>query len=296
MTPGELNEQAVVDLGGGNTVAPREALKRVVAELLEALDRHDKGEEQTNLGDPKQIDNLIAGLDAQLDAFLAVAFPLVEYGGKAGQEAVATSLARIAREADRDTRTPGWSRAMLAIGARLLWVCTAFALAASALDFLPRLLRVTNRSKYGDRDEALVSSSSSRFLDAYNGDAAVSFEAHERWLAERSWIRERYPLLSHRDELAAYLLEADLVLAIASALADGSGAPYCHGAYRDGLPAETRLRAHAAEPAQRGNLCEFLRLPDAELEPRLNEIWVGFRRPGSWVDSTSLLPVRQAQG
>ena len=185
---------------------------------------------------------------------------------------------------------------MLAIGTRLVWVSTAFGLAANALDFLPRLLRVTSRTKYGDRDEPLVTSSSSRFLDTYGGDAALSFEAHERWLAERTWIRERYPLLSHRDELVAYLFEADLVLAIASALADGTGAPYCHGAYRDGLPAETRLRAHAAEPTHRANLREFLRLPDEELEPRLNEIWAGFRRPGSWVDATSLLPVRAEQG
>ena len=72
MTPAERNQQAVVDLGEGNTVAPREALKRALADLLDALDRHDKGEGQTNLGDPKHIDNVIAGLDAQLDALLAV--------------------------------------------------------------------------------------------------------------------------------------------------------------------------------------------------------------------------------
>jgi hypothetical protein len=295
MTLVELNEQAVSDLGAGNTVSPREALKKALADLLDALDRHDKGQDQTNLGDPKQIDNVIVGLDTEVDAFMAVAFPLVEYGGNAGQEAVAAAIARVAREADRDTRTPGWERAMRALGARVVWVFTAFALATDALDFLPRLLRVVTRSKYGDHDEPLVTSSSARFLDAYNGDAGLSFEAHRRWLEERSWVGDRYPLLSRADEFVAYLMEADLVLAIASALSNGAGTPYCHGAYRDGIPAETRFRGHAADPRHRSALCEFLGIADAELEPCVNQIYREFRRPGMWIDEANLLPARQEE-
>jgi hypothetical protein len=293
MTLAERNQRVVAELGAGNTVSPREALKIALADLLDALDRHDKGQDQTNLGDPNQIDNVIAGLDAELDAFMAVAFPLVEYGGESGQEAVAGAIARIARETDRDTRTPGWSRAMLVLGARLVWIFTAFALAEDAVDFLPRLRRISTRSSHGDGNESLITSSSARFLDAYNGDAGLSFEAHQRWLEERTWVADRYPLLSRENEFVAFLMEADLVLAIAAALSDGSGAPYCHGAYRDGLPGETRLRAHAADPRHRAILCAFLGIEGVDLEAKVNKIYRGFRRPGMWIDEMNLLPTPQ---
>jgi hypothetical protein len=263
----ELNSRVVEQLGAGNTVAAREALKAELVAVLDALDRNDKGEQQVDLGSARQIDNFVDGISPELERFLAVAVPLVEYGGDAGHEAVVNALARVAEQIPRETQTPGWETALYLVTARLLWSTTALALACDRIDFLPRLLRLRTRSRFHGGEELLVDDSSARHLSAYERGADESFDSHNRWLADLPLCRERYPLLVREGLLEQALAEADMLFAMHSA-GDAVGSTYSHGARREGH-AERRLRARVNVPAERAALCTFFNVSDAHLEDEL---------------------------
>lgn len=292
MSGAELNAEVIEQLGAGNLVGPREALKAQVEALLQRLERTDQGEGQVNLAEERQLENFIEGISGELQGFLAVAAPLIEYGGDAGQEAVVTALARLAQEIERRSQTPGWEQAMYSLVSRLLWVTAAFALACDAIEFVPRLRRVTAPSHYEDRSEPMLDASRARYLPTHDGDAGRSFEAHERWLTELDLIAERYPLLARDDEITTALIEADLLFAMHAVASGGHNGPYSHGA-RPGGGAEKRLRARAIDPNQRAVLAGFFETEGVELERQLNTLYGALhRQPGMWMgESQVLFPV-----
>jgi hypothetical protein len=292
MTAAELNEQAISDLGTGNLVAPREALKRQLAALLDALDRHNKGGEQVNLGDRPQLESFIDGIGGELEGFLAVALPLIEYGGETGQDAVVTALVRLAQEIERNTTTPGWESALFVIVARLVWVAGAFALACQAVELLPRLTRITVRSGYDGRDQGLLDERRARYLASYSGDARKSFEAHQLWVAELALMADRYPLLARDDELVKALMEADMLFAMHAIATGRHDGPYSHGAHQSGQPAEKRLRARVGDPRQRAVLAAFFGASEDKLQERLTALQGSLQRPaGAWTGDLPLFPV-----
>lgn len=282
----ELNEQAVEQLGRGDTVAPREALKAQVVALLAALD--GQGEARANLAREERASAFLEAISDELEGFLAVAAPLIEYGGSDGQDAVVRALAQVGSEISRE---PNLENALYLVTARLLWSTTGLALACDAADFLPRLLRLRVRSAFRDVEEPLIDDSSARHPEAYGGSAEVAFESHRLWLASLSLLTERYPLLAREQQLERALAEADLIFALhTDAVADGIGATYSHGAHREGH-AEQRLCARIRAPDGREQLVRFFGIPDAQLEKRLAELHEGFsHQRGLRIGAVRLFP------
>lgn len=286
MSAVELNQQVLEQLGAGNTVAPRESLKDQLVDVLEALDRYGSDEQHVTLGNAVEV---VEEIGDELERFLAAAAPLIEYGGEAEQEAVVTTLARIAQEIDR--RPPDWENALYLLAARLLWCTTAFALACDCVGFLPRLLRLSTRSHFRGRDERLVDDNSARYLDAFNRGADESLESHQRWLTSSALVHQRYPLFARDGLLEAALMETDLLFALHSdATESGIRGTYSHGAHRTGRP-EARLRARLGSQAQREQLCVFYGIPDEQLEQRLGELHEGMPRDrGGFMGDVRLFP------
>jgi hypothetical protein len=277
MRSAELNKQVIEQIGAGDTVTPREAVKTQLVALLDSIDRHDKGEGQINIGG-EHAENFIDGIDSELEDLLAIAAPLIEYGGLAGQEAVVSALARVAEQIPRETQTPGWEPALFFVTARLLWSTAAIALACDAVEFFPRLLRVRTRSRYRSVESLVVDDSSARHLDVYGRGADESFESHRRWLAELELLIERYALLVRDGLLEQALAEADMLFAMHTVATGSSfGQAYSHGAHREGH-AERRLRVRVRAPEQRASLCKFFDTPDRELEQRLATLHDGLAR------------------
>jgi hypothetical protein len=269
----ELNRQAVEQLGVGDSVAPREALKAQLVALLRVLD--GQAETAANLGDEERASAFLEAISDELESILAVAAPLIEYGGSDGQEAVVRGLAQVAGEISREASL---ENAMYLVTARLLWSTTAFALSCDAADFLPRLLRLTVRSAFRDADVPLIDDSSARHPQAFGRGADVAFESHRLWLESLNLITERYPLLVREQQLERALAEADLIFALHTDAADmGIRGTYSHAAHREGH-AEQRLRARARTPSSREQLVRFFGIPDDHLEERLAELHEGFPR------------------
>lgn len=273
MTAVELNEQAVEQLGRRDSVTPREALKTQVVALLAAID--SQGEARANVAGEERAKAFLEAISDELEGFLAIAAPLIEYGGSDGQEAVVRALAQVASEISRE---PDLENALYLVTARLLWCTTALALACDATDFLPRLLCLTVRSAFSNVHEPLVEDGNARHLEAYGRSADVAFESHRLWLASLSLVTERYPLLARDQQLERALSEADLIFALRT---DAVGArirgTYSHGAHREGH-AEQRLRTRVRTPDEREQLVRFFGIPDAQLEERLAELHEGLPR------------------
>jgi hypothetical protein len=292
MNASQINEAALAELGRGNTVGPRETLKTQLGALLDRLDHHDKRERQIDLGSPQKVDIVVDGLRQEIEGLLEVAFPLIEYGGEAGQAAVANALARVAAEVGRDTSTPGWENAVLVVSTHLLLATTAFALACDAAEFLPRLLRVNVRFRNHEREEPLLDARRARYLAAYEGDAGRSFEAHRRWMESLGVVETCYPLLVRDDEIVKALMEADMLFALHTLAAGVSREPYAHSIGRDGHYPETRLRARVSDPRQRAAVVAFYALADYELESHLTRLYAQIRRdPDLWGDEHALFDV-----
>lgn len=273
MSAVELNKQVIEQLSAGNTVTPQEMLKDQLVGILEALDQNDNGEHQMNLGNALDV---VEGISDELEGFLAVAVPLIEYGGEGGQEAVVSALARIAQQIDR--RPPDCENALYLLAARLLWCTTAFALACDTVDFLPRLLRLSTRSHFHGRDERLVDDSSVRHLSAFDRGAGDAFESHQQWITSSALVQRCYPLLARDGLIEEGLMEADMLFALHSDATESSlRGTYSHGAHRTGRP-EARLRARLGAPAQREQLSLFFGVPDGQLEQRLAELHEGLPR------------------
>lgn len=266
MSVAELNARIVDQLGNGNTVAPREALKQQLGALLNTLE--DQGEELNNLAGEDRVATLVAAIQEPFEGVLAVTAPLIEYGGPDGQLAVIRALAHLT---GRISLEPSQENAYYLVAARLLWCSTAFALACDAVDFLPRLLSLTVRSNFRDIDERLIDDSTARHLNAFKSGADVALDSHRQWLAQPELLTKHYPLLARDQGLEKALAEADLLFALhADASGTSSRGIYSGAAHRDGNP-ERRLRARLRTPGPREQLVRFFEIPDAELDERLNE-------------------------
>jgi hypothetical protein len=275
MSAVDLNAQVVEQLGDGNTVAPREALKQQLGALLAAL--HGQGEARANLAGEERVGAFLDAISDELEGLLAVAAPLIEYGGSAGHEAVVRAVAQVTNEISRQ---PNQENAHYLVAARVLWCTTAFALACDAIDFLPRLLRLTVRSAFRNVDEPLIDDSSARHLEVFGRGADVAFDSHREWLASLDLVAERYPLLAREQLLEKALAEADLIFALhTDAAGRGINGTYSAVAHREG-DAERRLRARVRAPDAREQLVRFFAVPDAELEERLDEIHAQLPRQG----------------
>jgi hypothetical protein len=292
MTATELNASAVEAIGGGNLVEPIERLKSLTAELLDHLDRIDRPD-QASLAQPQQMQACIDDLSDETESFLAVAFPLIEYGGPEGHRAVAAALRRLARRADRRGVADGFEAFLYVILARLLWGLTTYALATDRLELLTRLAGLATQSDYDPgRPQALVADARARYLAAYDRDAGTSFEAHLGWL-ESLDLFESYPLLVAGDELKSALMEADMILGMCLVAESGLD-PYSAGARQEWM-AERRLVARVADPRQRRALAEFFGCSEEDLEARLSELHAGLRQGGAFRDRTPLFPAAEAQ-
>lgn len=275
MSARELNKQVLEQLGSGDTVTPREMLKSRVLAILEALDTSEGHERASNLAGEERADTFIQGLSDELEHFLGVAFPLIEYGGPVGQDAVVRGLTAVTAETARE---PSRENAMYLVTARLLWSTAAFALACDAIDFLPRLLGLTVHSAFRDADERLIDDSGARHLTAYGRSADVSFDSHWRWLASLRLLDECYPLLARSQRLEHALMEADMLSAMhTDAAGAGINGTYSHGAHRQGQ-AERLLRVRLVTPGQRKEICQFFGVPESELEETLAQLHEGLRR------------------
>lgn len=287
MSAVELNVRIVEQLGNGNTVAPREALKQQLGALLDTFGNH---EELNGLRGQERVASLVAAIQEPLEGVVAAGAPLIEYGGPDGQRAV-RALAQITGRISVD---PSQENAYYLVAARLLWCSTAFALACDAVEFLPRLLGLTVRSNFRYAEERLIDDSSARHLEAFGREAGVALDSHRQWLAQLDLLSERYPLLARDQELEKALAEADLLFAFHADLsASGARGVYSGAAHRDGDP-ERRVRARLQAPEARAQLVRFFDIPDPQLDERLSEIHERMPRDNElFFGDVRLLPAEQ---
>jgi hypothetical protein len=255
--------EILAELGRGDEVAVAERLKTVAAELAALLDDlpGDDGQLTT-----ERVNEILDTTSGAGEAFLTVAFPVVEYGQGASLEALPRSLRRVAC-ATAVARTDQTARRIAAVPAlgRLVWALAAFALHCDRPQALVALARARVSVPFSDGDvQPVMALTALRYPDTLGGNAGNSFRNYQEWLSALALL-EHYPLF--RAEVEAAFLEGDLVLAMYSGR-------FRRGVYSTGheLGTVRRFAARVDDVAQRQAL-EQLFAGEGDLEARLEEAY-----------------------
>lgn len=254
--------ETLAELGRGDEIAVAERLKTAAIELASLLDGLPGDDRQ--LTDERVRELLDVTSDAG-EAFLSVAFPVVEYGRAAAFEALPRALRHVTRvtAAARTDQTARRLAAVPAVG-RLVWAVAAFALHCDRPGSLVALARARVAVPFSDDVAPVIALISLRYPNALGGNAGHSFHNHHDWLAGLALL-ERYPLL--QAELDLTFLEGDLLLAMYA----GRFHQPVHsiGRERDTV---RRLVARVDDVAQREALEQLFPGAD-ELEARLEQAY-----------------------
>jgi hypothetical protein len=204
--------EILTELGRNDEVAIAERLKTAAAELTALLDDlpGDDGPLTT-----ERVSEILDATSGAGEAFLTVAFPVVEYGQGTSVEALPRALRQVARATAvaRTDQTPRRIAAVPALG-RLVWALAAFALHCDRPEALVALARARVSVPFTDGEvERVIALTALRYPEALGGNAGNSFRDYHEWLAGLALL-EHYPLL--RAELEAAFLEGDLMLGMYS--------------------------------------------------------------------------------
>jgi hypothetical protein len=258
----DVKAEILAELGRGNEVAVAERLKAAAVAVAAAIEAIEQAAPDAG----GRLPQVLVGTSDASEAFVAVAFPVLEYGRNESLEslpqairhvALATSAAGTDQEATRVAAT-------VCLG-RLVSALAAFALHCGR----PHALAAANRAQVivpfsNGEAEPVISLRALRYPDALGGNAGDSFRDYHDWLAGLSLVAH-YPLFAAEFDLA--FDEGDLMLAML--LAQQRPRVYAHGRSRESA---RRLAARAGDQAQRPGL-EALFRGEGVLEKRLDSAY-----------------------
>ena len=254
-----MKTEILAELGRGDEVAVAERLKAAAVAVVAVIDGLDEAVPAAG----GRLPQVLAATSDAGEAFLAVAFPVLEYGRDRSLEALSPALRHIAlaTSAGRADQAPTRVAATIALG-RLASALAAFTLHADR----PNALAAANRAQvvvpFGNGEvEPVISLRSLRFPDALGQDAGNSFADYHDWLQGLALLDD-YPLFAAEFEVA--FDEGDLVLAML--LARIRARVYARGRSRESVQ---RLAARSRDQAQRPGL-EALFPGEGSLEERLD--------------------------
>jgi hypothetical protein len=255
----DLKAEILAELGRGDEVAVAERLKAAAVALASGIDGLDEAVPEAG----ERLPQVLAATSDAAEAFLAVAFPVLEYGHEASLKALAPALRHVAlaTSAARTDQAATRVAATVALG-RLAWALAAFALDCDR----PEALAAANRAQvivpFANGDvESVISLQTLRYPDALGGNAGNSFADYHEWLSRLPLLGE-YPLFTAEFEVA--FAEGDLVLAML--LGRLRGGVCARGRSRESAQ---RLAARVDDRAQRHGF-EALFPGDGALEERLD--------------------------
>jgi hypothetical protein len=255
----EPRTETLAELGRGDEVAVAERLKSAAVVLASAIDGID---EAVPIADGR-LAQVLAATSEPGEAFLAVAFPAIEYGRDRSIDAFAPALRHVALStaAARTDQAATRVAATVTVG-RLAWALAAFALHCDRPEALAAAGRARVVVPFADGEvEPVVSLRALRYPDALGGNAGDSFANYHDWV-EGLELLSQYPLFVAEFELA--FDEGDLFLAMM--LARLRGRVYSRG--RSQASAQ-RLATRASDPSQRPGL-DALFPGEGTLEQRLD--------------------------
>ncbi|MBK5233606.1 MAG: hypothetical protein JJE13_11580 [Thermoleophilia bacterium] len=284
----EANVRVSELLGQGNVVGAEDELKNATVLLHQAID----GQKRNAVSSPGMaVEQVIAQIDAEVQQFLACAFPLIEYGNDRSHQIVVACLDRIVSVARQETTAPGWWQTITAIAVRLTWTVGAFAVALGRIDFLVCLPFISIKPSVGWGNESMLDAKSARVLQAFESSPLASFNSHSEWISELDLFEQRYPHLQLDEYLSTALAEFDVLVAARQAQGGQRSGFYCAGADRDDRIVEDRILARLRISPQRKSIARFVGAEPAELGTELNRIYGLFKfGPHTWGDTKSLFP------
>ena len=255
----DLKGEILKELGRGDEIAVAERMKAAAVALASGIDRLEEAVPKAG----GRLQQVLAATSDAGEAFLAVSFPVLEYGRGASLEALAPALRHIAlaTSAGRTDQVAPRVAASVTLG-RLAWALAAFALSADRPEALAAASRAQVLVPFSNGDtEPVISLKALRYPDALGGNAGHSTANYHDWLAGLPLLRD-YPLFAADFDLA--FDEGDLVLAMLLGRLRG-------GVYARARNRETarRLAARAGDKEQRPAL-EALFPGTGTLEQRLN--------------------------
>ncbi len=258
----DVLSETLAELGRGDEIAVAERLKTAAVELASLLD--DLPGDNGKLTEERVADLLAVTSDAG-ESFLAVAFPVVEYGQAAALEALPRALRHVigVTAAARTDQTARRIAAVPAVG-RLVWALAGFALHCDKPAALVTVSRARLTAPLSNKVQPVVALISLRHPDAFDRDADKTFRDYHGWLSALPLL-ERYPMFAA--EFDAALLEGDLLLAMQTGRFRGG--VYSRGRERDTV---RRLAARVDDAAQRQALDQLFP-GEGELEPRLEQAY-----------------------
>jgi hypothetical protein len=255
----DLKAEILAELGRGDEVAVAERLKATAVALVAVIEGLDEAVPAAG----ERLPQVLAATSDAGEAFLGVAFPVLEYGRAASLDALPKALRHVALATSGARSDQGATRVAATVaGGRLTWALAAFALSCDRPDALAAANRALVVVPFGNGEvEPVISLRSLRFPDALGRNAGNSFADYHDWLHGLTLLDD-YPLFASEFEVA--FDEGDLVLAML--LGRLHGAVYARGRSRESAQ---RLAARSRDEAQRPGL-EAL-FPGADgLEERLD--------------------------
>ena len=257
-------------LGGGDDVHPVEEMRGQAMALIEellSLDAEDvAADSKATLGPP-------------VEAFLALALPLIGHGGEPGKRTVVGALQATTSETASSEGQKKQDVLTLAVHHLVLLTIT-YALAHDRTDLLPALTSIAFPNRYDGGQEPIFEHSAVRHAAIFGSGAGDTFES-ARNLFMASELRAEIPYLRRDQDFDAALSEAELISAMCSAdRRAGARSTYCHVIGTEGA-AERRLRARVRDESA-NDLARVFDVEPAELTEALNQLYATLQGDGMW--------------
>src|SRR5690348_15433261 len=189
----DLKAAILTELGRGDEIAVAERMKAAAMALASRIDGLDEAVPEAG----ERLQQVLAATSDAGEAFLAITFPVLEYGRRASLEALAPTLRHVAlaTSAGRTDQAATRVAAAVTLG-RLTWALAAFALSCDR----PEALAAANRAQvlvpFSNGDvEPVISLRTLRYPDALGGNAGNSFADYHDWLAGLPLLGD-YPLFA----------------------------------------------------------------------------------------------------
>ena len=223
-----------------------------------------------------------------LERALAVALPLLDYGGERGAREVTRMLQILATELGEREGQGG--ELMLALVLHdLTWTFFADCLARSRPETLSRIGAVAIPRRYRQETLTVLRADDLRHAIAFERGADTTYLSWRDWylgselLASLSYVRDRA-------QLEPFLAEAELIAALAFAQRNDDRS-FCAVVSTDS-GAERRLRVHLREPESTSALASLLRIPVADLPQELNRLYSLLVGPSRFGGEGPLIPTQ----
>jgi hypothetical protein len=257
--PVSLYTEAIDCLRVDDLVSPILRLRQSTVELLDWLPEGVAGEE---------LEGAFPELRSRLERCLAVAQPLLDFGGARGAGEVAWSLQSLALVQGDSANLAREPMASLAIH-DLAWSLLADTLARGRLEVLETLAAVAIPNPYEGEATPILQDPNIRHTNVFNRGADRTYSSWREWLTSS----ELWESMSHfggPPVLDAPLAEVELISAMCFAATRRDRA-YCGSLGQGG--GERLLRAHLRSASGRAGLAELFEVDEPDVAERLNELY-----------------------